>query len=197
MRASSSRAGRATRLWAWAFSSANRSSRSSSWASPVLASRSSLSLQTKRPRPLASANLKGCSSCWASAGRSLFTSCSCRATVAVEISTRVPRASAIEMAGMLYASDLPTPFRPAPRQWTGWAPARPHRFFPAGPGSRSARPGLPFFAALTISNPGWLRPRHRRISGLGQPIFSCISAYFDQMDHFGPSVYKYSYSDMY
>src|SRR5256885_8369106 len=33
------------------------------------------------------------------------------------------------------SSDLcPPPFRPAPRQWTGWAPVRPHRFFPAGPG---------------------------------------------------------------
>ena len=42
-------------------------------------------------------------------GRSLLTSCSCSATVAVEINTRVPRASASAMAGAQYASDLPTP----------------------------------------------------------------------------------------
>jgi hypothetical protein len=53
--------------------------------------------------------LNGCGICAASAGRSLLTSCSCSATVAVEISTRVPRASASAMAGAQYASDLPTP----------------------------------------------------------------------------------------
>ncbi len=34
----------------------------------------------------------------ASAGKSLFTSCSCSATVAVEISTRVLRANAMDTA---------------------------------------------------------------------------------------------------
>ena len=201
MRASVSACGRFLRCSA--ASSANRSSTSSLF-SPELAKRSSLSLQTKRPRPLANANLKGVGSCCASAGKSLFTNCSCSATVAVEITTRVPRASAMAMAGAAYANDLPTPVPACTTAMAFWGSGAPSSTLPSWASdsvcaicaailrcpSRRRKPGMEATTASKDSRAsvahffwlivGWfgLRSGKRCVKNSFQYIFTAKTAYF-------------------